>query len=247
MELGLNVSNLNVCVDEKQILNTINLRVQPSSFHVIMGPNGSGKSTLAYSLIGHPNYHITNGTLLFNGLDISALAIDKRAQAGFFLAYQQPTEIPGLTVFNFLKEAHFALTQQVFSTKEFQNLVQSKMDILKIDNSFLYRFLNTGFSGGEKKRLELLQLLVLKPKIAILDEIDSGLDIDAIKIVADGLQYARKENPQLAILLITHYPRLLSYLTPDFVHVMKAGAIVRSGSAVLAQEIEQRGYDAYCA
>jgi Fe-S cluster assembly ATP-binding protein len=236
--------NLCVSVDDKHILNGISLEIAPGSVHCIMGPNGSGKSTFAQAIMGHPDYQITSGALYLNGVDITQLAVDKRAQAGIFLAFQHPYEIPGVTVFNFLKEAHAALTKHMVSVKEFQELLYAKMALLNMDLSFAQRALNCGFSGGEKKRLELLQLLVLCPKVAILDEIDSGLDVDAMKIVAQGLQVARQENPGLSIIIITHYPRLLSYIVPDHMHIMRKGSIIRSGSAALALAIEQRGYDA---
>ncbi len=239
----IRITNLSVAIAEKQVLSHINLEIQPGSVHALMGRNGSGKSTLAYALMGHPAYTITFGSIEFNGTDITNLSIDKRAQAGIFLAFQNPLEIPGVTVFNFLKEAHAAITQKAIPVNEFKQFLFEQMDILRIDHAFAYRELNAGFSGGEKKRLELLQLLVLKPQLAILDEIDSGLDVDAIKIVAEGLQAARTANPNMSILMITHYPRLLNYITPDAVHVMHAGTIMQSGNSELAQQIEQRGYE----
>lgn len=241
----LTIKNLFVSIDQKGILKSINLEMMPGSVHALMGPNGSGKSTLAYALMGHPAYTITAGSIECNGADITHLPIDKRAQAGIFLAFQSPLEIPGVTVFNFLREANAAITKKIISTKEFQQILFEQMDILNIDHAFAYRNLNAGFSGGEKKRLELLQLLVLKPQIAILDELDSGLDVDAIKIVAAGLQAARAANPSMAIIMITHYPRLLNSIHPDFVHIMNHGTIVQTGAAELAHLIEQRGYDGY--
>lgn len=240
----LKVSNLSVSIDGKPILNSLNFSYAPGSIHVLMGPNWSGKSTLAYTLMGHPQYQITHGSIYLNDADITQLAIDKRAQAGLFLAFQHPYEIPGVTVLSFLKEAHHACTKKILSMKEFQELLYAKMAVLEIDIAFAHRALNCGFSGGEKKRLEILQMLILQPKIVILDEIDSGLDVDAVKIVAQGLQIARKENPDLCIIIITHYPRLLSYIEPDFVHVMHKGKIIEQGSAELAFAIEKRGYDA---
>lgn len=240
----LQIRNLSVSIDEKPIINSLNLSVPAGSVHAIMGLNGSGKSTLAFTLMGHPAYTITQGALALDGQIITDLSVEKRAQTGLFLAFQHPYEIPGVTVYNFLKEAYFAIHKKVVSTKEFQELLYSKMDLLQIDHGFAYRALNHGFSGGEKKRLELLQLLVLAPKLAILDEIDSGLDVDAIKIVAIGLKAARAQNPQMSIIIITHYPRLLSFITPDMVHVMNKGAIIQSGPPSLAFDIETRGYDA---
>jgi len=240
----LKVSNLSVSVDGKPILNSLNFSFEPGSVHVLMGPNGSGKSTLAHTLMGHPQYQITQGAIHLNNNDLTQLAVDKRAQAGLFLAFQHPYEIPGVTVLSFLKEAHHACTKTVLPMKEFQDLLYAKMALLEIDIAFVHRALNCGFSGGEKKRLEILQMLILQPKVAILDEIDSGLDVDAVKIVAHGLQIARRENPYLSIIIITHYPRLLSYIEPDFVHVMHKGTIIDQGSAALAFAIEKRGYDA---
>ena len=239
----LKVSNLSVAIDGKPILNSLNLSLESSSIHVLMGPNGSGKSTLAHTLMGHPQYQITQGSIHLDESDITAISVDKRAQAGLFLAFQHPYEIPGVTVLSFLKEAHYACTKKILSMKEFQDLLYAQMALLEIDIAFAHRALNCGFSGGEKKRLEILQMLVLQPKVAILDEIDSGLDVDAIKIVAQGLQVARKANPSLSILIITHYPRLLSYIEPDIVHIMHKGMIIEQGSAA-ALAIEKRGYDA---
>lgn len=241
----LTISNLSVSIDGKQILNSLNLSLEPGSIHVLMGSNGSGKSTLAHTLMGHQQYQIAQGSILLNAHDITELAVDKRAQAGLFLAFQHPYEIPGVTVFNFLKEAHYALSKKIMAPKEFQELIYAKMQLLDMDIGFAHRELNYGFSGGEKKKLELLQLLVLNPRVAILDEIDSGLDIDAIKIVGKGIQYARQENPELSFLIITHNPRLLDHINADRVHVMSKGTIVETGSAMLAAAIEQRGYDAY--
>lgn len=244
MKLILQICNLQVNVEQKTILNAINLTVSPGSIHVIMGTNGSGKSTLAYALMGHPAYTITQGTIEINGQNITSLEADKRAQTGIFLSFQHPYEIPGVTVYNFIKEAYYARFKQSLNAKEFQTLLNQKMEILGLDPTFVYRPLNYGFSGGEKKKLELLQLLMLSPKVAILDEIDSGLDVDAIKMVAQGLHHAREQNPELALIIITHYPRLLSYIKPDMVHIIKSGIIQRSGSYELAQQVEQRGYDA---
>lgn len=240
----LQISKLSVSIDDKPIINSLNLSVPSGSVHAIMGLNGSGKSTLAFTLMGHPSYVITQGSLALNGQIITDLSVEKRAQAGLFLAFQHPYEIPGVTVYNFLKEAHFAIHKKIVTTKEFQELLYAKMDLLHMDHGFAYRSLNHGFSGGEKKRLELLQLLVLSPKLAILDEIDSGLDVDAVKIVALGLQAARAQNPEMSIIIITHYPRLLAFIAPDVVHIMNKGTIIQSGPPALAFDIETRGYDA---
>ena len=241
----LQISNLQVIVDQKIIIENLNLTIEPGLVHVLMGPNGSGKSTLAYALMGHPLYSIARGSICFKESDITTLAVDKRAQLGIFLAFQKPYEIPGVTVFNFLREAYLAITKKIVSAKEFQELLYTHMELLSIDVGFAHRPLNHGFSGGQKKQLELLQLLLLKPSFAILDEIDSGLDVDAIALVGKGLEVARKENPDLSLLIITHYPRLLKYIHPDFVHIMNNGRIQETGSASLVQHIEQCGYDAY--
>ncbi len=236
------ITDLSVSIDQKPVLKSINLEIKPGEIHALMGPNGSGKSTLASTILGHPGYRITHGSIQLNDQDITGLSIDKRAHAGIFLAFQNPLEIPGVTVFNFLKEAHYAITKKAVAMKEFQQILFEQMDILSIDHAFAYRDLNAGFSGGEKKRLELLQLLVLKPHFAILDEIDSGLDVDAIKIVAAGLQAARLANPRMSLLIITHYPRLFTTIEPDVVHIIHNGTLIQQGPASLAHTIEQRGY-----
>ncbi len=241
----MHISNLSVAIDNKQILNKINVRIDPGTVHAIMGPNGSGKSSLAYTLAGHPHYSITHGSITFENQDITQLTPDKRAKLGIFLAFQQPYIIAGVRVMTFLKEAHHAVSGQQLSVTEFQELVFKYMDQLRIDRSFVHRNVNEGFSGGEKKRFEMLQLLLLRPKLAVLDEIDSGLDIDALKAVAQALHCAQKENPRLAIVLITHYQRILRYVIPDYVHILSDGRIIKSGSALLAQEVEQKGYDGY--
>jgi Fe-S cluster assembly ATP-binding protein len=243
--LMLEIKNLCVSIDQKPILKSVSLTIKPGEIHALMGSNGSGKSTFAYTLMGHPAYLISGGSMQLDDQDIIPLSIDKRAQAGIFLAFQNPLEIPGVTVFTFLKEAYAAISKKVISAKEFQQLLFEQMDIAQIDHAFAYRNLNAGFSGGEKKRLELLQLLVLKPKVAILDEIDSGLDVDAIKIVAQSLQAARKAHSAMSIIIITHYPQLLTHIQPDMVHVMSNGSIIACGSAHYAQIIQQRGFDAF--
>jgi Fe-S cluster assembly ATP-binding protein len=242
----IKISNLSVSIDQQKILHSLDLAIAPGSLHVLMGPNGSGKSTLAYALMGHPNYHVDVGQITFNGELLNDLGPDKRAQKGLFLAFQHPFEIPGVTVFNFIKQSCYALTGQPMPVQEFQKMLEEKMSLLGIDPTFAQRALNCGFSGGEKKRLELLQLLMLAPQVAILDEIDSGLDVDGIKIVAQALALARQENPLMSIIIITHYPRLLSYLEPDAIHVMHKGTLIQSGTKELAHLIEQRGYDGIC-
>lgn len=244
MKSVLKVNDLCVGIDQKAIIIGLNFEIASGSIHVIMGANGSGKSTFAHALMGHPAYAITHGSIILSRQDITNLEVDKRAQAGLFLSFQHPYEIPGVTVYNFIREAYYARFKQPLNAKEFQALLYQKMEILGLDLAFAHRPLNYGFSGGEKKKLELLQLLMLNPAVAILDEIDSGLDVDAIKMVAQGLHTARKQNPELALIIITHYPRLLSYIQPDMVHILQNGSIKMSGSYQLAQQIEQRGYDA---
>lgn len=240
----LNIQNLSVSIDQKIIIDSLSLSIKPGALHVLMGPNGSGKSTLAAALMGHPAYQVHAQRLHLNDVDLQPLSVDKRAQQGLFLGFQHPYEIEGVSVFSFLKEAHFACTKKNISVQDFSALLKQAMDCLHIDSSFAQRALNCGFSGGEKKRLELLQMILIRPTCAILDEIDSGLDVDAVKIVAQGLQTARAAAPAMSILLITHYPRLLAYVQPDAIHVLHKGSIVRSGDAQLAHAIEQKGYDA---
>lgn len=241
----LNIHNLSVSVFNQPILNNITLSIKPGTIHAIMGPNGSGKSTLAYALMGHPHYQITAGSIALQGKDITDLSSYKRAQRGLFLAFQQPQAIPGVRVCTFLKEAYCAIHGKPIEVHNFQQLLFTRMKQLSIDPSFVSRNLNDGFSGGERKRFELLQLLLLQPNVAVLDEIDSGLDIDALKIVSNGIAIARKENPRLSIMLITHYQRILKFVSPDYVHVLCNGRMVKSGNASLAQELEQKGYDGF--
>jgi len=210
-----------------------------------MGPNGSGKSSLAYALMGHPRYHVSSKKAIFLHQKLQALSPQKRAKLGLFLSFQHPCEIPGATVFSVLKEAYSAKTEKLVSVGTFTDILFENMDLLKIDHSFAYRGLNEGFSGGEKKRFEILQMLLLKPKLAILDEIDSGLDVDAIKIVAQGIAKLRAENPEMSLLIITHHRKILKHLAPNFVHVMHAGKIIRSGDSCLIKQIEQSGYNEF--
>jgi Fe-S cluster assembly ATP-binding protein len=240
--VALVIDSISVAIQNKLVISRVSLVCMPGTIHVIMGPNGSGKSSLAYTLMGHSNYELMHGSIKLFDTEIIALSPDKRAQQGLFLSLQHPIEIPGLTVFNFLKEAYYAL-HGIVSLSDFQSLLYNTMSTLGIDHSFAYRNVHEGFSGGEKKRLEILQLLVLKPKVAILDEIDSGLDVDALKIVARGIQHARNENPDLCLLLITHYQRILRYIQPDYVHIMNKGSLIASGDASLAEKVEQKGYD----
>jgi len=237
------IENLHVTVEGKPILKGVSVELAAGEVHAIMGPNGSGKSTLSFCLMGHPKYAITEGRILYQGRDIAALPPDERAKAGIFLAFQYPTAIPGVTIANFLRSALKAVRVGEVSIKEFRQLVKAQMKTLGIQDGFMNRYVNDGFSGGEKKRLEILQLAVLQPRLAVLDETDSGLDIDALQVVASGINAMR--TPQRGILLITHYQRLLNYIKPDRVHVMVDGVIARSGGAELALELEREGYKAF--
>jgi Fe-S cluster assembly ATP-binding protein len=245
MTAMLSIRNLAATVDGKLILKGLNLEVGAGEVHAIMGPNGSGKSTLAHVLAGRPGYEITSGTVTYQGQDLLALAPEERARAGVFLGFQYPVEIPGVNNVYLLKASLNAARKQhglaEVDAFEFLTLVRDKMKLMRIDDSFLSRGVNEGFSGGEKKRNEILQMLVLEPKLAILDETDSGLDIDALKVVAAGVNSLR--SPQRACVLVTHYQRLLEYVVPDFVHVLVDGRIARSGDRTLALELEKRGYD----
>lgn len=238
----LEIKDLHVSIEGKKILNGVNLKIRQGELHALMGPNGSGKSTLSYALMGHPKYKIDEGEILLDGENINQLKPDKRAKLGLFLGFQYPVEVPGVTLKNFLWTTYKNLNNGNSSFVDFNELFSEKLELLGIDKSFATRYLNEGFSGGEKKRAETLQLAVLKPKIAICDELDSGTDIDALKIVADGLEKAIEENT--GILLITHYQRILNHIKPDFVHVMIDGKIVKSGDCNLAKEIEEKGYGA---
>jgi len=242
----LEVNNLQVEIDGKQILNDLDLSVNAGEVHAIMGPNGSGKSTLSYVLAGKENYQVTGGSVRFDGEDLLALEPDERAAKGLFLAFQYPLEIPGVTTMTFLRTAVNAVRKKrgeaEISTPDFLRFVREKAAALHIDPDMLKRAVNVGFSGGEKKRNEILQMALLEPRLCVLDETDSGLDIDALKVVAQGVNKLR--SPKRAIVVITHYQRLLNYIVPDFVHVMAKGRIVRSGGPELALELEQKGYAA---
>jgi Fe-S cluster assembly ATP-binding protein len=244
---GLEIKNLHVSIEDKEILKGVDLTIDKGEVHAIMGPNGTGKSTLAYALMGHPAYTITEGEVLLNGENILELEADERSRKGIFLAFQYPVAIPGVTVANFLRTALNARRKAVnpddkgVSLVEFRKLLKEKMDLLKMDSAFAGRYLNDGFSGGEKKRAEILQMATLRPEIAILDETDSGLDIDALRIVSEGVNALR--GPDLGVLLITHYQRILNYIKPDYVHVMLGGRVVESGGPDLALHLEEHGYD----
>lgn len=236
------IRDLHVRVDGKPILQGVNLKVNKGETHALMGPNGSGKSTLANVIMGHPGYEVVSGEILFKGRAINELEPDERARLGLFLAFQYPVAIPGVSVGKFLKTAVDAVrgAGKVKPT-EFMNALRQNMEFLEIDEKFLNRFLNDGFSGGEKKRMEILQMLMLKPEIAVMDETDSGLDIDALKIVAKGVN--RLRGPDMGLLVITHYERILKYIEPDHLHVLIGGRIVMSGGPEVVKELEQRGYD----
>jgi len=248
MTAALEVKNLHVSVDDKPILRGIDLLVKQGEIHALMGPNGSGKSTLAYTLAGHPNYEPSAGQVIFDGLDLMEMEPDERSRAGLFLAFQYPVAVPGVTVANFLRQALNARRRAEDSEDKgipipaFRRMLKEKMDLLNVDHRFAGRYLNEGFSGGEKKRAEILQMATLEPKIAILDETDSGLDIDALRIVADGAS-ALNESIGMGMLVITHYQRILNYIRPDYVHVMLGGRIVESGGPDLALQLEEKGYD----
>lgn len=241
----LSIKNLHAGIEENEILKGINLEVKPGEVHAIMGPNGSGKSTLSSVIAGREDYTVTGGAIEFLGEDLLELSPEERAHKGIFLSFQYPIEIPGVTVSNFLKtainESRKARGEEPMEAKEMLKKMRDKMTLLEMDKGFLSRSLNEGFSGGEKKRNEIFQMAMLEPKLAILDETDSGLDIDALRIVANGVNKLRSKDN--AVVMITHYQRLLNYIQPDFVHVLWNGKIVRSGDASLAHELEEKGYD----
>jgi Fe-S cluster assembly ATP-binding protein len=237
----LEVTDLEVNVEGKQILNGLSLTVPAGEVHAIMGPNGSGKSTLASTLMGHPRYKVTAGRIFLKGEDVTEMPPDERARKGMFLAMQYPTSIPGVTMVNFLRAALKAVQGKDMPVREFRERLFEAMAILKMDESFARRYVNEGFSGGEKKRAEVLQMSLLRPAMAVMDETDSGLDIDALRTVSEGINALRGED--IGILLITHYQRILNYVTPDHIHVLYRGRIVRSGGRELAAELEEKGYD----
>lgn len=247
MSTALEIRNLHVSVEGEPILKGVNLIVRQGEIHALMGPNGSGKSTLSNTIMGHPAYEVTAGQIVFDGVDILELEPDERSRLGLFLAFQYPVAIPGITVANFLRNAINARRRaenpadKGIPIPAFRKLLIEKMDMLKMDHDFAGRYLNDGFSGGEKKRAEILQMAVLEPKIAIMDETDSGLDIDALRIVSEGVN--RLYGPNLGVLVITHYQRILNYIKPQFVHIMMDGQIVESGGPELALHLEEHGYD----
>ena len=251
MARELVIKDLHVAVEGREILKGVNLAVHQGETHALMGPNGSGKSTLASALMGHPNYEVTHGEVLLDGENILEMSPDERAKKGLFLAFQYPMSIPGVSVANFMRLAYGAVSKpdeadpvpyrKRLTAREFRQLLRDKLGLLKMDESMLTRYLNEGFSGGEKKRAEILQMAVLQPRFAVLDETDSGLDIDALRVVADGVNAQR--NGELGVLLITHYQRLLNYIKPDYVHVLVNGRIVKEGGSELALELEEKGYE----
>jgi len=249
MTSSLLIKDLRVSIDDKLILKGLNLEVKLGEIHAIMGPNGSGKSTMAYALAGHPKYEVEGGEVWMDGVNLLELSPDERAKMGLFLAFQYPTAIPGISMANFLRTSVNAVKGEAngdgknkgIPITEFRKLLTEKMDLLKMDKSFARRYLNEGFSGGEKKRAEILQMALLEPKFAILDETDSGLDIDALKIVSDGVNSLT--GPDRSFIVITHYQRILNYIKPDFVHVMYEGQIIESGGPELAERLEAEGYD----
>ena len=239
----LEIKDLYISIGDKPIVKGLTLTIKQGEVHAVMGPNGTGKSTLAKAIAGHPDYNITGGDVLLDGKSVLAMQPDERARGGLFLAFQYPSEIPGVSIANFLRaavQARLAEGEELDASGYYKRLY-SKMDLLKIDRKFTARSVNEGFSGGEKKRCEILQMAMLEPKVALMDETDSGLDIDALRIVADGVNTMR--GPNLGVLLITHYQRLLDYIVPDFVHVMYDGRLVKSGDKSLALELEAKGYD----
>jgi Fe-S cluster assembly ATP-binding protein len=237
----LKIENLQVEIDGQEIVKGLDLEVGKGEIHAIMGPNGSGKSTLANVLMGHPRYEVTGGSITFEGEDVFELEPDERAKLGMFLAFQYPSEVPGVSVANFLRTAVNSVREEELNPMEMYRLIQEKMSIMQMDPRFAERYLNEGFSGGEKKRNEILQMLMLEPTLAIMDETDSGLDIDALQVVAKGVNELR--GPEFSAIIITHYQRILRYIEPDHVHVMLDGRLVTSGGKELADDLEEKGYE----
>lgn len=239
----LKIENLKTEIESKEILKGLNLEIKKGEVHVIMGPNGAGKSTLANTLMGRPKYKITDGKILFENEEINELKADERAKKGIFLSFQYPEEIPGVTVENFLRTAKMAVTGRPLKILSFKRALKEKMELLEMKEEYAERYLNLGFSGGEKKKNEILQMAILEPKLAILDETDSGLDVDAIRIVSQGVNALK--NSENSILIITHHNKILDYLKPDYVHILVDGKIVKTGDFSLAKEIEANGYESY--
>lgn len=239
----LRVENLHVAVEEKEILKGIDLTINTGEIHVVMGTNGAGKSTLANAIMGNPAYTVTEGKIIFDGKDITEDAVNDRAKAGIFMSFQSPISIPGITVENFIRTAKTTITGEQQRALAFKKELKSKMDELSFDSSYAQRYVNDGFSGGERKKNEILQMSILNPKLAMLDETDSGLDVDAVRIVSEGVSRFHNENN--AVLIITHHNSILQKLKPDFVHILINGRIVKTGDASLVAEIEKQGYDAY--
>ncbi len=246
----MDIKDLHASIEGKEILKGVDFSVRQGQIHAVMGPNGSGKSTLASTIMGHPKYKVSRGDILFDSESVLTLSPDARARRGLFLAFQYPFEVPGVSLATFLRTAYNAvrqggrrgdLGQEMVSVIEFRKLLKERLKLLDMDEAFATRYLNDGFSGGEKKRCEILQLAVLQPKIAVLDETDSGLDIDSVKIVADGVN--RLVGPEMGVVIITHYQRILRYIKPDFVHILLDGRMVKSGGAELAEALEEKGYD----
>jgi len=239
--MSLEIQNLHVRTEDREILHGVDLVINKGETHALMGPNGSGKSTLANTLMGNPTYEITDGRILLEGEDLTEADPDDRAKAGLFLAFQYPVSIPGVSVANFLRTAINAKREEPIKVKEFGQQLKANMELLRVEREFTSRYLNDGFSGGEKKRAEILQMAMLQPDYAVLDETDSGLDIDALRVVADGVNALR--GPDMGALIITHYTRILQYVKPDYVHIMLSGRIVQEGGPELADHLEEKGYD----
>lgn len=240
----LKIENLQVKIEDKKILNGVTLEIPKNEIHVLMGKNGSGKSTLAQALMGHPTYEVTEGQVLLDGKDLLDMEPNERALAGLFLSFQYPSEIPGVTISSYLRMIYNKKHSVNLSPVKFRALLKDQMAVLDIPEEFSTRYLNEGFSGGEKKRMEMLQMLILEPKISILDETDSGLDVDALKVVSESVNKLKKQTG-MSVLLITHYSRILKHIEPDYVHIMQDGKIVQSGGKDLAHSIEENGYDRY--
>lgn len=239
----ISIKDLQVSVDENLILKGVSLDIEPGKVYALMGPNGSGKSTMSYAIAGHPKYQITGGSIHCNGKDITEASPDERAKQGIFLSFQYPKSIPGVSIANFLRQAYQAVKGEEIRVFEFQKKLKEKMAMLDMPTDFMKRHVNEGFSGGEKKKAEILQALILEPKVIIMDETDSGLDVDALKVVAEGVQ--KLAGPDVAVILITHYFKILQYLKPDEVHVLKRGELVASGGSELADQIENQGFDGF--